>query len=129
MKTRQRQTVICCFAVLAAVAAVVVDVPSAAAQVPSSAPTARPTHRINLTVEQQHVIREIIVKELKFKEATQPNTPDAVGETVPSGVVLHPIPVEVSVKVPQVRTHSFFIKDSHIFVVDPKDNKVAEVVK
>jgi hypothetical protein len=28
-----------------------------------------------------------------------------------------------------VRTHSFFVKDDHVFVVDPKDNKVADVVK
>ena len=100
----------------------------AEAQVPTEAPAARPTHRINLTVEQRHVIKEIILKDLKFKDAAQANAPGKVGDTVPPGVVLHPIPVEVSAKVPQVRTHSFFVKDDHVFVVDPKDNRVAEVV-
>jgi hypothetical protein len=110
-------------------AAVVVVSAGAVAQVPSNAPTPRPTHRINLMIEQRHVIKEIIIRDLKFKEAAQPNAPGAIGETVPSGVILHPIPVEVSAKVPQVRTHSFFVKDDHVFVVDPKDNKVADVVK
>ena len=103
-------------------------VAGSAAQVPTEAPAARPTHRINLTVEQRHVIREIILKDLKFKDAAQANASGNVGDTVPAGVVLHPIPVEVSAKVPQVRTHSFFVKDDHVFVVDPKDNRVAEVV-
>ena len=124
---KMRYVVISSIAALSA--AVVLADASAVAQVPSSAPTPRPAHRINLTVEQRHVIKEIIINDLKFKEATQPNAPDAIGETVPSGVVLQPIPVEVSAKVPQVRTHSFFVKDNHVFVVDPKDNKVADVVK
>lgn len=124
-----RHVVISSISGLAATAAVVLVGPSAVAQVPSNAPTPRPTQRINLTVEQRHVIKEIILNDLKFKEAAQSNAPGAIGETVPSGVVLHPIPVEVSAKVPQVRTHSFFVKDDHVFVVDPKDNKVADVVK
>jgi hypothetical protein len=126
---KMRQSMKSAMAGLAAAAAVVLVGLSSVAQVPSDAPTPRPTSRINLTVEQRHVIKEIIIKDLKFKEAAQPNTPGAVGETVPSGVVLHPIPVEVSAKVPQVRTHSFFVKDDHVFVVDPKDNKVADVVR
>ena len=122
-----RHVVISSIAALSA--AVVLVSASAVAQVPSNAPAPRPTHRINLTVEQRHVIKEIIIKDLKFKEAAQPNAPGAIGETVPSGVILHPIPVEVAAKVPQVRTHSFFVKDDHVFVVDPKDHKVADVVK
>jgi hypothetical protein len=124
---KMRHVVISAISGLAA--AVVLVCPIAVAQVPSNAPTPRPTQRINLTVEQRHVIKEIILNDLKFKEAAQANAPGAIGETVPSGVVLHPIPVEVSAKVPQVRTHSFFVKDDHVFVVDPKDNKVADVVK
>ncbi len=113
---------------LAGLAATALSSAGAGAQVPTDAPAVRPTHRINLTVEQRHVIKEIILKDLKFKDATQANAPRKVGDTVPPGVVLHPIPVEVSAKVPQVRTHSFFVKDDHVIVVDPKDNKVAEVV-
>lgn len=124
-----RHGVISSIAGMAATTAVLLVCASAMAQVPSNAPTPRPTHRIDLTVEQRHVIKEIIIKDLKFREAAQPNAPDAIGETVPSGVVLHPIPVEVSAKIPQVRTHSFFIKDNHVIVVDPKDHKVADVVK
>jgi hypothetical protein len=125
---KARQALISSIAGLAVTGAVVLANSVAGAQVPSNAPSPRPTQRINLTVEQRHVIKEIIIKDLKIKEAAQPNAPGAVGETVPAGVVLHPIPVEVSAKVPQVRTHSFFVKDNHVIVVDPKDNRIAEVV-
>ncbi len=101
---------------------------SAGAEVPTDAPAARPTHRINLTVAQRHVFKEIILKDVKLKDATQANAPGEVGDTVPPGVVLHPIPVEVSAKVPQVRSHLFFVKDDHVILVNPKDNKVVEVV-
>ena len=101
---------------------------SAGAQVPTDAPAAPPTHRINLTVAQRHVFKEIILKDSKFRGETQANAPGQVGDTVPPGVLLHPIPVDVSAKVPQVRTHLFFVKDNHVIVVDPKDNKVVEVV-
>ena len=92
---------------------------SAGAQVPTDAPAARAMHRINLTVAQRHVFKEIILKDVKFKDAAQVNAPGEVGDTVPPSVVLHPIQVEVSAKVPQVRTHLFFVKDDHVIVVDP----------
>jgi hypothetical protein len=97
------------------------------AQVPSIAPVTPPSRTVNITEEQRHVIREIILKDLKFKEEAQ-NAPMTIGEVVPPGIVLHPIPVEVSAKVPQVRTHSFFVKDSHVVVVDPKNSKIADIV-
>jgi hypothetical protein len=48
---------------------------------------------------------------------------------VPSGVALQPMPVEVSAKVPQVRTHSYFVTGDKIVIVDPKDNKISTVVE
>jgi hypothetical protein len=35
----------------------------------------------------------------------------------------------VSAKVPQVRTHSYFVKDDEVVIVDPKNNKIAAVIK
>ena len=79
-------------------------------------------------MEQRHIIKEIILKDLKTApQAT--NAPLSVGATVPSGIPLQPIPVEVSAKIPQLKTHSFLVKDDKIIIVDPKDNKVAEVIK
>jgi hypothetical protein len=48
---------------------------------------------------------------------------------VPAGVTLQPLPVEVSAKVPQVRTHSYFVEQDKVVIVDPKDNKIAAVVE
>jgi len=48
---------------------------------------------------------------------------------VPSGIPLQPMPVEVSAKVPQLKSHSFLVKDDKVVVVDPKDNKVAALIE
>ena len=39
------------------------------------------------------------------------------------------MPADIAQKVPQVKTHTFFVIDEQIVIVDPKDNKVAEVIK
>ena len=39
------------------------------------------------------------------------------------------MPDQVAKKVPQVKTHEFFVADGQIYIVDPKDNKVADVIK
>jgi hypothetical protein len=53
----------------------------------------------------------------------------SVGATVPQGIPLQPIPVEVSAKIPQLKTHSFLVKNDTVIIVDPKDNKVAALVE
>ena len=55
--------------------------------------------------------------------------PTEVGETVPAGIPLQPMPVEVSAKVPQLKAHSFLVKDDKVIIVDPKDNKVAALIE
>ena len=104
------------------------------AQIPStsgSAPSSQTAETVNLTMEQRHVIKEIIVKDMKI--APPPDqaakVPSAVGEVVPSGIPLQPMPVEVSAKVPQVKSHSFLVKDDKVLIIDPKDNKVAAMVE
>jgi hypothetical protein len=99
------------------------------AQVPATAPAMRPAETVNLTMEQKHVIKEIIIKDMKTAAQDQAaKVPTQVGDTVPPGIPLQPIPVEVSAKVPQLKSHSFIVKDDKIVIVDPKDNKVAALV-
>jgi Protein of unknown function (DUF1236) len=83
---------------------------------------------VNLTMEQRHIIKEIILKDLKTAPQAV-NAPMSVGATVPSGIPLQPIPVEVSAKIPQLKTHSFLVKNDTVIIVDPKDNKVAALVE
>jgi Protein of unknown function (DUF1236) len=86
-----------------------------------------PTSRLNLTMEQRHTIREQI-KDMKI-EPTKTSAHFSKGDAVPPNVALRPIPVELGQKVPQIRTHSFVLADDQIAIVDPKDNKVAEVIE
>jgi hypothetical protein len=39
------------------------------------------------------------------------------------------MPSDVGQKVPQVKAHRFFLTAQQIVIVDPKDNKVADVIK
>ena len=39
------------------------------------------------------------------------------------------MPSEVSQKVPQVKSHRFIVTEQQIVIVDPKDNKIADVIK
>ena len=117
-------------AILAAFVAVMATpaLTPARAQAPLGNPVPPPNQPVNLTMEQRHVIREIIVKDMK----TPPQAADVaakVGNVVPAGVPLQPMPVEVAAKVPQLRTHSFFVRDDKVVIVDPKDNKIAAVVE
>jgi hypothetical protein len=97
--------------------------------VQAQAPTERPapaTRSINLTVENRHVIKEI-VKDLRVQSAPG-DVALTVGATVPQSLV-HPLPEQVAAKVPQVKSHVFFIKDDKVVLVDPKDNKIVEVIE
>jgi len=84
-----------------------------------------PVPKLNLTLEQRHTIREF-VKDMKADAADVQAT---VGEPVPQGVNPRPMPSDVGQKVPQVKTHRFFLTAQQIVIVDPKDNKVADVIK
>ena len=87
-----------------------------------------PQEKVDLTMEQRHIIKEIILKDLKVAAQTA-ELPTQVGEAVPAGVPLQPIPVEVSAKIPQIKSHSFVVKNNAVLIVDPKDNKIAAKVE
>jgi hypothetical protein len=87
--------------------------------------TPRPS--INLTLEQRHVIKELM-KDIKVEKAPA-DTQVTVGAEVPTKVSLQPMPQEIGQKVPQVKTHMFFVTPDKVVIVDPKDNKIAEVLE
>ena len=84
---------------------------------------------INLTQEQRFVIREN-VKDLTLSKASK-DAPETIGDPVPPDIVLHALPSEVGVKVSQVRSHMFFIKegDNAIVLVSPGDRRIADVIR
>jgi hypothetical protein len=82
--------------------------------------------KLNLTLEQRYIVKEI-VKDMKIEPA--PAKVQTVGDQVPDNIRLQPIPSDVAQKAPQIRTYRFFVTDKQIVIVDPKDNKVAEIIK
>jgi hypothetical protein len=80
----------------------------------------------NLTLEQHHVIKEII-KDSKVKNAPA-DIQVVVGDTVPQSIPLHLMPAEVGAKVSQIKTHLFFVQGARVVIVDPKDNKIIDVI-
>jgi hypothetical protein len=129
MSGRKRVTTAVFVGVTAAVLTLALPV---VAQVPAPAPAAKPAESVNLTMEQRHIIKEIILKDMKIAEPadqTAAKVPTQVGDTVPSGIPLQPMPVEVSAKVPQLKAHSFLVKNDKVIIIDPKDNKVAALVE
>jgi hypothetical protein len=85
---------------------------------------AAPVQRISLTEEHRHIIKEIIIKEMRVAPPSA-EVPTAVGEVIPAGVPVQPVPVEVSAKIPALKTHSFLVKDGAVLIIDPKDNRIA----
>jgi len=84
-----------------------------------------PAPKLNLTLEQRHTIREL-VKDMKADAA---DVKTEIGDPIPQGINPRPMPSDVAQKVPQVKSHRFFLTAQQIVIVDPKDNKVADVIK
>jgi hypothetical protein len=83
--------------------------------------------KINLTLEQRRNIKELI-KDLNVPSAPA-NVDTAVGATVPASIKLSHMPADVAAKVPQVKSHMFFIEDTKVVIVDPKENKVVDAIE
>jgi Protein of unknown function (DUF1236) len=90
-------------------------------------PAVAPAPRLTLTAEQEYIIREIVLKDLNVEKEN--SGPETVGDVVPDDVKLHPLPPDVIQKVPQARSHSFYVKDDEIILVSPSDRRVADVIK
>ena len=54
-------------------------------------PVVAPTPRLKLTAEQEHIIREIILKDSNLQKEN--SAPDTVGDAVPEDVKLYPLSI------------------------------------
>jgi hypothetical protein len=100
----------------AAAASLLFIAPIARGQAPTEQNAPVVTTKINLTLEQRHVIKEI-VKDLKIENAPL-DINLAVGDTVSKSVHLQPMPPEVAAKVSQVKSHLFLVKGSQVVIVE-----------
>jgi hypothetical protein len=106
----------------------VVPIPESVAQAPTPAPAPEVrTSKVNLTVEQRHVIKEI-VKDLPVAKAPA-DASITTGSAAPADAVLRSFPVEITEKVPQIKSHKFFVKGDQIVVVSPDGNNVVEIIE
>jgi hypothetical protein len=99
---------------------------SAYAQTPNPGVPAG-TRTVNLTLEQRHVIREL-VKELKVDSSGE-DLKVGAGDEIPGKVTLQPVPPLIGQKVPQIKSHRLYVTQSQILIVDPQDQKVVEVIE
>lgn len=83
--------------------------------------------KINLTLEERYTIKEI-VKDAKVDPAPA-STDISLGATVPGSVHLNPMPGDIARKVPQIKSHLFFVKDNKVVIVDPKDSKIVDAIE
>jgi hypothetical protein len=56
------------------------------------------------------------------------DVPLTIGAAVPKSVTLQSFPPEIGNKVPQIKSHEFFVKGDHVVIVSPKDNTIADVI-
>jgi hypothetical protein len=97
------------------------------AQLPGDPPVST-KRSVNLNEEDRHTIREIVLKDKKVQKAPD-STKVAIGETVPQGVHLQPVPDDVTRKIPQLKNNTYFVMGEEVVIVEPKDNTVADIVK
>jgi len=86
------------------------------------------SRRINLTAEHGHVIKETVLKTGKV-QSFPPDAKIIVGEAVPAAISTETFPPEVYEKVPPLKSHTFFINDDQVIIVDPKNNTIVDIVK
>jgi hypothetical protein len=98
-----------------------------ATPVQAQTPAVPTQSKINLTLEQRRNIKELI-KDLGVPSAPA-NVDTAVGATVPASIKLTPMPADVAAKVPQVKSHLFFIQSTKVIIVDPKENKIVDAIE
>jgi hypothetical protein len=89
---------------------------------------APPSRTINLTAEQRFMIKEIVLKDLNVPKA-EAGAPESIGDPVPSSVELHEMTPALAEKVPQAKSHKFYVTANAIVLVSASDHKVADVIK
>jgi hypothetical protein len=84
---------------------------------------------INLTEENRHAIREIVLKDMAVRK-TPANVKAEIGDPAPVDVVSFEFPPQLTERIPALQSHRYFVmSDDEIVVVDSKAGKVADIVK
>ncbi len=95
---------------------------------PAAPPVAPAQRTLNLTAEQEYIIRENILKDTNIPREKS-DAPKTVGDVVPENIALYDFPADVTAKVQQVKAHKFFIKGDLVILVSTSDRRIADVIK
>lgn len=98
------------------------------AQAPPRDSDTLPKRTIQLTAEEGHTIKEVVLKDMKVQPAAVKSDDVKIGGKIPPGVSLQTFPEVVTERVPQVTRHKFFVSDGQVVVVGPNDT-VADILK
>jgi hypothetical protein len=103
----------------------------AQAQAPATEPVLT-KRTINLTEEDRHTIREIVLKDSKVAPDTRP-LKIAIGDEVPKEITTYEFPELAGNKISALKSHRYFIKDGGVIIVSGgssgSDARVADIVK
>jgi hypothetical protein len=84
--------------------------------------------KLTLNMEDEHILKEILLKDTKIKhEPAQPQL--KTGDAVPASVELHDFPTAIAEKMPQIKSHRFYLAGDEIVIVRSEERKVVGVVK
>jgi hypothetical protein len=83
---------------------------------------------INLTEQDRHTIREIVLKDSKISPDGN-KTKIEIGDTAPKDVTTYEFPELATDKIPALKSQRYFIHDGSIVIVSSNDGKVADIVK
>lgn len=83
---------------------------------------------INLTEQDRHTIREIVLKDSKVTPDTNKAKVE-IGDTAPKDITTYEFPELATDKIPALKSQRYFIHDGAIVIVSSNDGKVADIVK
>jgi hypothetical protein len=70
--------------------------------------------------------RSVVTRETT---AIAPSSEIAVGETLPNTVVLQQFPETVYETVPRVRSYRYLVRGDDVYLIDPSDRRVVDVIR
>jgi len=111
----------------ATAAVFIATAPIAWGQAPIEKEAAPQSTKINLTLEQRHVIKELL-KDSGIVSASA-DLHLAVGGKLPESINAYPVPADVGAKVSQIKSHLVLLQGGQIFIIDPKDKTVVDVIE
>ena len=86
------------------------------------------TPTVKLTMEDQHVLKENLLKGAR-SDGSAGQAEIERGKKVPPTVRLHRFPDEVASRIPQIKSHEYFVTGQSIVIVEPQQRSIVEVVK